>query len=246
MERRAGTTHYGAALARVHHRHFGRVAQAAARELLKRLATAGVSTGTVVDLAAGSGILARAVTEAGFEVWGVDLSEDMLRIARAEAPAATFVHGSLWNVDLPPCVAVAAVGEAFSYAADPTAGLSAFGARLEAIHGSLVRGGLLLFDVAGPGRSGPDGSRRLFWNHEDACLGLEEHEEPGRLMRTLTLFVPKGALFERVEEIHVLRLFAPEAVEQQLERVGFAWEHLAGYDGLDVGPGWRAFAAVKG
>jgi hypothetical protein len=30
-----------------------------------------------------------------------------------------------------------------------------------------------------------------------------------------------------------------------LGRAGFGWERLPGYDGLDVGPGWHAFAAVK-
>src|SRR5919197_2484841 len=106
------TPHYGADLARIHHHHFGMVARAAARELMARLSRSGISSGTVVDLAAGSGILSRALIEKGFALWGVDISEDMLRIARAEAPGATFVNGSLWSVDLPLGVAaVAAVGE---------------------------------------------------------------------------------------------------------------------------------------
>ena len=241
-----GPAHYGAELARIHHRHFGATAEAAARELLARLARTGLTRGTVVDLAAGSGILARRVTEAGFEAWGLDLSQDMLAIARAEAPAATFVRGSLWSADLPPCVAVAAVGEAFCYAADPAASLSALDTRLAAIHGALTRGGLLLFDVAGPGRSGPGGGRRTFRALDGAYLGLEEREEEGReATRDIALFVPRGQLFAKVEETHVLRLYAPEAVEAALGRVGFAWERLPGYDGFDVGPGWHAFAATK-
>jgi hypothetical protein len=170
----------------------------------------------------------------------------MLRIARACAPAAAFVRGSLWSADLPPCVAVAAVGEAFCYAADPAAGLSALETRLASIHGALATGGLLLFDVAGPGRSGPGGVRRTFRALEGAYLGLEEREEGGReAEREIRLFVPRGALFAKVEETHVLRLYPPEAVEALLRRVGFAWERLPGYDGFDAGPGWHAFAARK-
>lgn len=240
------TAHYGAALARIHHEHFGTTARAAARELLRRLAAVGVTGGRVVELAAGSGILSRAVTEAGFEAWGVDLSPEMLRIARAEAPGATLVEGSLWSVELPRCVAVTAVGEAFSYAADPAAGLQALAPRLAAIHGALEPGGLLLFDVAGPGRSGPGGSRRSFWAREEACLGLSEREHPeGRLERALTVFTRRGELFERSEETHVLRLYAPEAIEELLGRTGFACERLAGYDDFTTGPGWHAFAAVR-
>ena len=238
--------YYGTELARVHHEHFGMVARAASRELLARLARAGVRSGTVVDLAAGSGILSRAMLEAGFAVHGVDLSENMLRLARAEAPAATFVHGSLWNAGIPVCVAVTAIGEAFSYAADPTASRDALAARLAAIHAALVPGGLLLFDVAGPGRSGPSGMRRAFWSHADVHLGIEEHETAGTLSRAITLFVPEGGRYRRVQEMHTLRLYTPEDIEQLLSATGFIWERLRAYDDFEPPPGWHAFAATKG
>jgi hypothetical protein len=170
----------------------------------------------------------------------------MLRIARAEVPGAAFARGSLWSADLPPCVAVAAVGEAFCYAADPAAGPAALETRLASIHAALSPGGLLLFDVAGPGRSGPDGVRRTFRSLEGADLGLEEREQQGReATREISLFVPRGALFAKVVETHVLRLYAPDAVEALLAGAGFAWERLPGYDGFSAGPGWHAFAAVR-
>lgn len=242
-----GPAHYGPELARIHHEHFGMVARAAARELLDRLSSAGASSGTVVDLAAGSGILSRAALDAGFDVWGVDISEDMIRLARREASAARFVVGSLWSADLPACVAVTAVGEAFSYATDAVAGLSALEARLSAIHHALVPGGLLLFDVAGPGRSGPSASRRSFWSGGGAYLGLEEQEDrPGRcLQRTISVFVPEGELYRRIEERHLLRTYAPEDIEALLTRTGFTWQRLNRYADFELMPGWHAYAATK-
>jgi SAM-dependent methyltransferase len=238
--------HYGPELARVHHAYFGDVARAAAGELLARLARGGFTSGTVADLAAGTGILARAMTDAGFDAWGVDLSEDMLRIARSEAKAAQLVRGSLWSQDLPRCVGAAAVGEALCYATDPAAGLFALGARLRAVHAALDRGGVLLLDVAGPGRSGPTGTRRGFWRGEDFALGLEEDESASLgLTRSITVFLPRGDLWERIHEVHRLHLYGPEVVQGLLERAGFAAEHLPGYGGLEMGPGWHAFAAVK-
>jgi hypothetical protein len=78
------------------------------------------------------------------------------------------------------------------------------------------------------------------------AFGLEEQEESGdRLTRTVTLFVPRGQLFRRQQETYVLRLYAPEAVEELLGNLGFAWVRLPGYEGLDVGPGWHAFAATR-
>lgn len=43
----------------------------------------------------------------------------------------------------------------------------------------------------------------------------------------------------------MLRLYAPEAVEARLGRVGLDGERPPGHDGFDAGPGWHAFAARK-
>jgi SAM-dependent methyltransferase len=139
------------------------------------------------------------------------------------------------------------VGEAMSYAADPRAGLEALEARLASIHRALAPGGLLLFDVAGPGRSGPSGSRRTFWTFDDVAVGVEEEEDAAarRLTRAITLFGPQGGLYRRVRETHALVLYAPEDVEAALSRAGFAWERLARYDDFELAAGWYAFAARK-
>ena len=181
------------------------MAREAASELTGRLANLGIHSGMVVDLAAGTGILSRRVCESGFDALGVDVSEAMLRIARQEAVDASFVRDSLWSVDLPSCVAVAAIGEAFNYVTDSTAGPAALEQRLRAIHAALVPGGLLLFDVAGPGRSGPTGTRRGFWDDGLAPLGLVEKEDDnGQLTRTITLFVREADHYRRVDENHLL------------------------------------------
>jgi hypothetical protein len=87
----------------------------------------------------------------------------------------------------------------------------------------------------------------VFWARKDACLGLEEREDPdGGLTRSVTVFAREGELYRRVEEGHVLRLYVPEAVEELLGRTGFRWERLPGYGGLPSPAGWHVFAATKG
>lgn len=105
----------------------------------------------------------------------------------------------------------------------------------------------MLFEVAGPGRSGPGRLRRAFWTFERVHRGLDEHEDrSGRhLTRTVTLFVPEGNRYRCVQETHVLRLYAPEDVEALLTRIGFGWERLRGYDDFDFPEGWHAYAATK-
>jgi SAM-dependent methyltransferase len=73
---------YAPDLAAIHDAGFGGFARDAAPGLLRRLRRAGIRDGLVVDIGCGSGIWARALTDAGYDVLGVDVSEAMLQIAR--------------------------------------------------------------------------------------------------------------------------------------------------------------------
>ena len=91
--------HYGDDLAYIHDAGFGEVARGAAELLVTRLHSNRIRAGLVTDLGCGSGILAAALTEAGYDVLGVDLSESMLALAAARAPRASFTRASLFSVD---------------------------------------------------------------------------------------------------------------------------------------------------
>src|SRR5436190_22282849 len=93
--------YYGADQAAIHHERFGSLARAAPVLVHQRLRAEGLTDGLVVDLGSGSGIFARAMTDAGFDVIGVDISPDMVAIAREYAPAATFSVGSVHDFELP-------------------------------------------------------------------------------------------------------------------------------------------------
>jgi hypothetical protein len=172
------------------------------------------------------------------------------------APQAELRHESLWQASLPECVAVVAVGEAFNYAADASASFDALRARLADVHAALQPGGLLLFDIAGPGRSGPDGWRRAFWrgggDEPKPYLCMEEHEraDGAAIERHIDVFVPEGELYRRVHEYHPLRLYRPEAVEAALDELGFSWQRIPGYGDADTAAairyGWYPYVAVRG
>src|SRR5271170_5383990 len=102
-------------LAYIHDAGFGGMARAAAPVLIDALRKRGFARGLVVDLGCGSGILSQAMVEAGYDLLGIDISPAMIALARERVPGGTFRVGSLVTVDLPPCIAVAAVGECFNY-----------------------------------------------------------------------------------------------------------------------------------
>src|SRR5205823_10811371 len=86
--------------------------------LIAAMRRRGWERGLVIDLGCGSGILSRAMTDAGYDVLGIDLSPAMIALARERVPGGTFRVASLLSTELPGCIAVAAVGEGYNYLLD--------------------------------------------------------------------------------------------------------------------------------
>ncbi|MDY7230633.1 class I SAM-dependent methyltransferase [Hyalangium rubrum] len=240
-------TAYARDLAYVHHDAFGHLARDAAPVVLGALRRVGLRRGLIVDLGCGSGILARALTEAGYDVLGVDLSPDMLRLAARNAPRATFRRGSLLDMDFPPCVAVTAIGEPFNYVFDPRSTPAALSRLFRGIHGALEPGGFLLSDVAGPGRIGQGQVRQTFWDRPDWNLYLraEENRAGTRLTRDIVLFRRIGSRYRRSEEHHTLRLYPPAAITERLTGAGFQVRRLRGYVPSRLRDSWPVYLARK-
>lgn len=227
-------TFYGADLAHIHDAAFGHVARAGAATLLARLERAGIADGLIVDLGCGTGISAQLLSGAGFDVLGVDVSSDALAIARSRAPQAVFVQGSLHEAEIPPCVAVAAIGEAVNYGAEPGA-LAPLFARVRA---ALRPRGLFLLDVAGPGLEPQP--RRVRHEGDGWVLCFEAAERAGLVHRRIVV-LRDG---RRSEERHVLRLFGREEVLAELAAAGLRARALAGYGrAVRFRPGHAGFVA---
>jgi SAM-dependent methyltransferase len=233
---------YARDLAHVHDAGFGDFARDAAPGLLRRLRRGGIRDGLVVDLGCGSGIWARALLDAGYDVLGVDVSADLLALARARAPGARFVRGSAYDVDLPPCTAVTALGEVLNYGAPPHALPRMF----RRIHAALRPGGMFVFDLVGPGRAGA--RPRRTWHEGDGwllCVETSEDRKRCELTRRITVFRRSGRSWRRSEEVHRLRLFDRETVLANLAAAGFMAEALGGYGRRPRFPaGWAGFVAT--
>ena len=224
---------YPADLARIHDEGFGDFARAAACELLRRLPP----RGRVVELGCGTGITTELLANAGYDVVGIDISAEMLAVARRRAPAAELRQASLWDAEIPGSVAVTAIGEVINYAADERAGSERLPELFARVHEALEPGGLFMFDFATPGRAGPPGTYEGAGWRVHTCTV----EEDDLLERRMTLEIDG----ERREEVHRLRLYEPEFVRKCLEGPGFSSEALSAYCDFGFWPGYAAFAAVK-
>lgn len=238
---------YGRDIAHVHDIGHGDFARDAAPGVLGLMRRAGIHEGLVIDIGCGSGIWAAALVDAGYDVIGVDQSAALLEIARERAPAARFVQASLYDVRLPPCSAVTALGECFSYSFDERAGRTAISVVLRRIAAALPPGGMLVFDVLTPG-SEPEAGRRTWSEGPDwlLCLDAREDLDAGSLTRRIAVFRPDGDRYRRSDELHRLWLYSRGDALADLDAAGLRARTLTGYGRrVRFRRGHIGFAAVK-
>lgn len=257
---------YQADLAHVHDDAFGFIATGAAKTLAAKLTERGLNQGLVVELACGSGVSSALLMSAGYDILGFDISTPMIELARertigvmppqqsyafgtpqSAAPSAEFRVQSLYEAELPECIAVTGVGEAFNYLFDPHAGFAAMCAVFERAYAALVPGGLLMFDVAQPGRAQPRIEHNV-WNGSDWQVVSEtiEYPEKRQLERRITTTRQTSAGDRVSIEVHELALHDHEEVFAALKGAGFAPLTLASYaEDYRFGVGHGGFMAVK-
>jgi SAM-dependent methyltransferase len=241
------TDAYHADLAAIHDAGYGHFARAAGPVLLGELRRRGVRDGLVIDLGCGSGILAAELTAAGYDVLGFDLSPAMIALARKRAPKARFRRQSLWAAELPPCVAVTAVGECFNFLFDDANTDAALGRLFARTYDALRPGGLFLCDTAEPGRVPGPGPQRAFREEQDwaVLVTSEEDRERGLLTRQITSFRRVGQLYRRDHEVHRLRLRRAADLAKRLRGLGFRVRALRGYGALRFPPGYVGLLGWK-
>ena len=221
---------YGDDLARIHHAGHGDLARQAGPAIVKQLRRAGIRHGLVVDAGCGSGILARYLSDRGYDVLGVDPSPAMLRIARQLAPAARFVRSRAEDFTLPPCVAVVATGEALTYLsahAEPVAHLRR---SIQRVSSALVPGGVFIFDAIVEGRSRPMSYRT--WRAGSQWTVLVDVTEDLRrhvVHRRITTFARVRSTYRRSQAEHRVGVYSRMRVLQELRASGFIARMLRGY-----------------
>jgi SAM-dependent methyltransferase len=201
----------------------------------------------VVELGCGDGTTAQALVDAGHDVLGIDQSAALVALARERAPRATFRVGSFVDTELPgDCDAVLAVGEVLGYLLDERGGEDALDGVIARAAAALRPGGLLMFDLAGPGRAGAAAERS--WLEGDGWAVLVETSAAREELRRRIVAFRELAdgRFRRSEELHRLRLHRPSDVLARLRAAGFAATTLPrGYAGEALPRGMTAFAARR-
>ena len=193
------------------------------------LALEGLTPGTAVDLACGTGSVTRLLAQDGIDVIGVDMSEDMLCIAAdkcCDLPNARFVCQRLEALTLSRGVdlAVSAL-DSIDYITDPDDCRKAFAK----VYRSLNPGGCFIFDVNTPEKlRAMDGQVFLDEDDDVYCVWRGEFDEDTNICSYgMDLFQRKGNLWERSFEEHREYAYSQEQLVSYLKDAGFT--HIAVY-----------------
>jgi 2-polyprenyl-3-methyl-5-hydroxy-6-metoxy-1,4-benzoquinol methylase len=236
---------YGADLAFVQAAAFGKLAAGAAPEILRRLTAARCEVRTVLDVGCGAGVLTRALLDAGLNVHAIDPSAELLEYARRIAPTARYLNASAFEVDLPACQAIVALGESLTYhdaAVDAHALLRDFFMRCAHV---LPPGGILMFDLIETGL--PSLTARTFRAADDWALLVDTTEfvASNTLTRDIEVFRREGDLYRRSRETHQVWLFDTAEISALLNAAGFSVETAQSYGAQPLAPRRRAFFATR-
>jgi SAM-dependent methyltransferase len=219
---------YGPDLAHIHHHGFSEFAESAAPFVIAQLRKHGAKR--VIELGCGSGILARELTRAGFDVHGYDASPSMIALARRTAPRARFDVARFRDVDAR-ADAVIAMGEVLNYGTFDD--VRALVANLETR--------LLMFDVAECGAYPPHEEHRS--GGDDWSVIAIKDSDGTHLTRRVLTFRDDG---RRGEEVHHLELYDREQLTALLRAHGFRVAIRRSYGAQRLPKGHALYIGLSG
>jgi SAM-dependent methyltransferase len=229
----------------IHDVGFGDFAKNSAPGLLELLRQNGITDGLVVDLGCGSGLWARELSKAHYDVLGIDISPAMIEMARERVPGGNFRVASLLKTDLPQCVAVTSLGECLNYLFDESNSMRELRRLFRRVYLALEPGGVFIFDVAEPGRGKGPRQKHIEGPDWAVLVGVEEDTRGNQLTRSITLFRKIGESYRRDQEVHRLRLYKRSDVAKELRGVGFRVRTLRAYGDQAMIKGCVGFIARK-
>ena len=198
--------------------------QAWSAYLIRILKYCGITEGILLDLGCGTGKMTRLLAEAGYDMIGMDSSEEMLGIAMEqedEASGILYLNQDMREFELYGTVkAVVSVCDSMNYLADEEELLDV----LKLVNNYLDPGGVFIFDlnmlykyreILGERTICENRAEGSFiWeNHYDAKTQINEYD--------MTFFIrEEDGRYRRYQETHYQRGYKAEAVRELIEASG--------------------------
>lgn len=194
------------------------------RYLLQLLKQYGTPDGALVlELGCGTGNMTERLAEAGYDMIGVDASEEMLEIAQEKRMESgqniLYLLQDMREFELYGTVAaVVSVCDCLNYILEEDDLRTIF--RL--VNNYLDPGGIFLFDLNTARKYEEIGESTIAENREEGSFIWENsYDEETRINEyALTIFLPEGDLYRKYEEFHEQRAWSPEEIRRLLGEAG--------------------------
>ena len=182
----------------------------------------GIRDGLVLDLGCGTGKMTRLLRDRGYDMTGIDLSGEMLEIARDQDDSGIlYLQQDMREFELYGTVAaVVCVCDSMNYLLEPEDLLQVF----SLVNNYLDPDGIFIFDMNTRHKYRDIiGDATICENREHESFIWENYfdEESDINEYALTLFIEQeNGLFARSEEFHYQRAYDPEEVEALIAKSG--------------------------
>lgn len=191
----------------------------------------GVEPETIVELGCGTGEISLRLAREGYQVYGIDLSEDMLAIAQSKAEqqkstgggSVTWIHGDMRNWSLPQqAELIVSYCDCFNYLLE----MDQIEASFRRAYEGLAPGGLFLFDMLSASVYEAYAALQPFILNEDDISYIwtcELNDDRSEIQHDLSIFMQQAnGDYRKIEESHVQRAYDISELRACLEAVGFA------------------------
>lgn len=203
------------------------------------LRTYGVAEGLVLELGCGTGNMTELLAQAGYDMIGVDNSEDMLEIAMDKRTDSgeniLYLLQDMRTFELYGTVrAVVSVCDSINYLLEEEELLQVF--RL--VNNYLDPGGCFIFDLNTMYKYEQIREATIAENREEASFIWDNYYDSEKQINAyeLAIFIPEGdkGLYRKYEEVHEQRAYPLDTIKKLLEQAGLRFE--AAYDAFTRQP----------
>ncbi len=208
--------------------------------LIDLLKEHGVEDGLVLDLGCGTGKMTRLLEKAGYDMVGIDYSEEMLGIAREQQfedadSSILYLLQDMRELELDGTVrAVVSICDSMNYILEDEELEQVF----RAVNRYLDPKGMFIFDLNTLYKYRDLlGETTISENREEGSFIWDNYFDEEEMVNEydLTLFIrEKGDLYRKYEEAHFQRAYTLERVKELLEKAGM--EFVAAYDAFTKEP----------
>jgi len=204
-------------------------------QVLQRLQAHGVRDGIVADLGCGTGELTLMLAQAGYDMIGVDQSEEMLSVVRDKADqlglsgSLLLLQQDLLRLDLYGTIrAAVSTFDTLNHIADLNGAIRSAAFFLE-------EGGVFVFDMNTPYKhSAVLADNRFSFEEDDASCLWQNHYDAAAQKVSIHITIDYHSTGERFEEHFCEYSYTLAQIRQALAENGFALESVC--DGEDFGP----------